>query len=154
MSLHLNAPTAQLIRIDTATHPLFVRLWQGLKVERVTKTSFPTFRNGTGLGVLCLADDPVMYKETLDLAAVAPELFKSFEDALTLKGFTDPAEGRAIARRLGIQKLPAVALFIDGTYLGAVEGLQTWETYQSEFVRLLTSAAHPKKTIAITALCD
>ncbi len=152
MAVKLNAPTAELVKIDVNTHPLFCRLWQDGRVQRVTKATIDAFRAAEGLAVLCLADDPVMYKETLDMAAIAPELFASFEDALTLAGFTDPAEGRAVATSLGIRKLPAVAVFLYGDLIGAVEGLKTWEDYQTELVKILTAPAKTKKSIPIAAL--
>ena len=152
MAVRLNAPTAELVKIDTSTHPLFRRLWEPGQIRRVLKTDLPEFRATDGLAVLCLADDPVMYKETMDMAAIAPELFATFEDALTLAGFTDPAQGRSIATELGIRKLPAVAVFLYGDMIGAVEGLKTWEEYQSELVKILSAPVKTKKTIAIAAV--
>ena len=152
MAVKLNAPTAELVKIDVDAHPLFCRLWKELGVRRIVKSNIDDFRATDGLSVLCLADDPVMYKETLDMAAIAPELFASFEDALSSAGFTDPAEGRSIANGLGIRKLPAVAVFLYGDMLGAVEGLKSWKDYQSELVKILTAPAKAKKSIPIAAL--
>lgn len=152
MVVKLNAPTAELVKIDVNTHPLFCRVWKEGGAARINKDNVAAFRATDGLAVLCLADDPVMYKETLDMAAIAPELFASFEDALSAAGFTDPAEGRAVAASLGIRKLPAVAVFLYGDLLGAIEGLKAWEDYQTELVKILTAPAKAKKSIPIAAI--
>ena len=119
---------------------------------RVTRENVRRFTSAPGLSVLFAADDPSVRKETLDLAALAPDLAATFEDALNAAGFTDFTDGRMIAGTFGIYRLPAVLLFIDGRYIGAVEGLQTWDGYRNAFVRLLTETAQNRKTIVIRSI--
>ena len=64
-----------------------------------------------GLGLLCIVDDPNMFKETLDMAVLAPEIKKLFEETLAAAWFTSPTIGRELATRLGIRRLPAVAVY-------------------------------------------
>lgn len=151
MQLHSVWPTSTSKKQPSA-HPVFHRLWSVASFTRVTRENVGRFTSEPGLNVLFAADDPSVRKETLDMAALAPDLASTFEDALHAAGFTDPAEGRAIADAFGIRRLPAVLLFIDGRFIGAVEGLQTWDGYHDAFVRLLTETAKNRKTIAIRPL--
>ena len=151
MAVKLNAPTSELVKIDVERHPLFDRLWADPRIRRVGAADFEAFRATPGIAVLCIADDPVMFKETIDMAAIAPELMALFEDALAAGGFTDPAEGRAIARGLGVNRLPAVALFRSGETLGVIEGLQSWADYERKLVEILLSGAPRRRTIRIAA---
>ena len=147
----LNAVTAELVKIDPDKHPLFVKLWNESGMTRVNQENFETFRQTSGLAVLCLVDDPVMFKETFDMVVIGPELVRMFDDTLSGAGFSDPREGRAIASSLGIHRLPAVAIFRFGELMGAVEGLKTWAEYEKEFVKILMSPVMPKKTISIAS---
>ncbi len=151
MPLHSDRPTSTSKQQPSA-HPVFHRLWSVASFTRVTRENVGRFTSEPGLNVLFAADDPSVRKETLDMAALAPDLASTFEDALHAAGFTDPLEGRAIADTFGIRRLPAVLLFIDGRFIGAAEGLQTWDGYRDAFVRLLTEAAQTRKTIAIRPL--
>ena len=64
--------------------------------------------------------------------------------------FTDPAVGRELAGKLGIRRLPALAVYLNGELLGAIEGLRNWEEYQVELINILTAKAKPhKKTLTI-----
>ena len=85
-----------------------------------------------GLGLLCIVDDPNMFKETLDMAVLAPEIKKLFEETLAAAWFTSPAIGRELATRLGIRRL------------------RPWGEYQNELIAILTSRTKPhKKTLVI-----
>lgn len=103
-----------------------------------------------GLGLLCIVDDPNMFKETLDMAVLAPEIKKLFEETLAAAWFTSPTIGRELATHLGIRRLPAVAVYCCGEMLGAIEGLRPWGEYQNELIAILTSRTKPhKKTLVI-----
>ena len=100
MAVKLNAPTAELVRINVDEHPLFKRIWDDKTITRITDANAETVTKAQGLSALCIVDDPVMYKETLDMAVIGPELFNLFGGTLTAQGFTDPAFGRRIANTL------------------------------------------------------
>lgn len=151
MQLHSVWPTSTSKKQPSA-HPVFHRLWSVGAFVRVTRENVRRFTSAPGLNVLFAADDPSVRKETLDLAALAPDLAATFEDALNAAGFTDFTDGRMIAGTFGIYRLPAVLLFIDGRYIGAVEGLQTWDGYRNAFVRLLTETVQNRKTIVIRSI--
>lgn len=75
MAVKLNAPTAELVRINVDEHPLFKRIWDDKTITRITDANAETVTKAQGLSALCIVDDPVMYKETLDMAVIGPELF-------------------------------------------------------------------------------
>lgn len=146
----LNAVTQALVHIDPDKHPLFIRLKKSGDFVWLEKADVDLLKSPDGLGLLCIVDDPNMFKETLDMAVLAPEIKKLFEGTLAAAWFTSPAIGRELATHLGIRRLPAVAVYCCGEMLGAIEGLRPWGEYQSELIAILTARAKPhKKTLAI-----
>lgn len=144
----LNALTEALVKIDTDTHPLFKKLWDSGVVQRLYHKDYEAFRQTPGLALLFLVDDPVKFKETLDMTVIAPEIIKMFDGALTGAAFSDPTDGRKIAGELGIYRLPSVVVFRYGESMGSIDGLKSWKEYEDELVKILTQQA-PKKTITI-----
>lgn len=147
----LNAATQELVQIDPDTHPLFVKLWNESGMTRINDENIESFKKTPGLALLCMVDDPVMYKETFDMVVIGPELVHMFDGTLSGAGFTDPLCGRAIASSLGIHRLPAVAVFRFGELMGAIEGLKTWEEYERELIKILMTPVVHKKTITIAS---
>ncbi len=147
----LNAVTEELVKIDPDKHPLFVKLWTEGGMTRITDANIEEFKQTPGLALLCMVDDPVMYKETFDMCVIGPELVRMFEGTLSGAGFTDPRCGRAIASSLGVHRLPAVGIFRFGELMGVIEGLKTWSEYEKELVKILMTPAMPKKTITIAS---
>ena len=147
----LNAATQELVQIDPDTHPLFVKLWNESGMTRINDENIESFKKTPGLALLCMVDDPVMYKETFDMVVIGPELVRMFDGTLSGAGFTDPRYGRAIASSLGIHRLPAVAVFRFGELMGAIEGLKTWEEYERELIKILMTPVVHKKTITIAS---
>ncbi len=147
----LNAATQELVQIDPDTHPLFVKLWNESGMTRINDENIESFKKTPGLALLCMVDDPVMYKETFDMVVIGPELVRMFDGTLSGAGFTDPRCGRAIASSLGIHRLPAVAVFRFGELMGAIEGLKTWEEYERELIKILMTPVVHKKTITIAS---
>lgn len=149
----LNAVTEALTRIDTEQHPLFRRLRESGEFTWLTEADEGIFKAQDGLGLLCIVDNPNMFKETFDMTVLAPEIKKLFADTLSAAWFTDPEIGRELAGKLGLRRLPALAVWCCGELLGAVEGLRNWEEYQTELIDILTAKAKPhKKTLAIKAV--
>ena len=125
MAVKLNVPTAELVRINVDEHPLFKRIWDDKTITRITDANAETVTKAQGLSALCIVDDPVMYKETLDMAVIGPELFNLFGGTLT-------------------------AVFRFGEMMGAIEGLQDWDVYEAKLVEILTGeTAQPKRKIVI-----
>lgn len=134
-------------------NPLFLRLWNERGYERVSEDKLEDFLAAPGLKALILGEDPNVMKETMDIVVIGPELVDLFGSAMARKGMVEPIQGRAVAARWGVRKLPAVALFRDGTFLGASQGLKSWEEYVNELAEIVqrTPEEAPKRTISILA---
>jgi hydrogenase-1 operon protein HyaE len=129
--------------IDTATpalHPLLDQLMSRHGFERVTVDSIDAFNAVPGHALLVFTEDPQRYKETLDLAVIAPEVARAFPGRLRT-GLLLPADARKLAPRYGFSRWPALVLLKDGRYVGAIDGLRNWQEYIDEVGRLL--AAEP-----------
>jgi hydrogenase-1 operon protein HyaE len=94
----------------------------------------------------------VRFKETLDLAVIAPELAKVFAGQFRC-GVLLPPDSRKAAARYGFARWPALVLLKDGRYVGAIDGLREWQDYVDELSRLLATepTRAPTVGIAVTA---
>jgi hydrogenase-1 operon protein HyaE len=88
----------------------------------------------------------VRYKETLDLAVIAPEVARAFEGCFRVAVLL-PADARKVAPRYGFARWPALVVLKDGHYVGAIDGLRNWHEYIEETQRLL--AAEPTRAPSI-----
>jgi len=86
--------------------------------------------------MLVFTEDPVRYKETLDLAVIAPEVVRAFADRFRV-GVLYPAAARKVAPRFGFARWPALVMLRDGAHVGAIDGLRNWDEYLAETQRLL-----------------
>ncbi len=102
--------------------------------------------------LLVFTEDPVRFKETLDLAVIVPELMRAFAGRFAV-GVLLPEAARIVAVRYGFRRWPALVLLRDGHYVGAVDGLRDWGEYVAEISRLLDAppARPPSIGIAVTA---
>lgn len=129
-----------------APHPLVEQLFSRHGFARVDAASLDAFAAAPGHALLVFTEDPVRYKETLDLAVIAPELARTFGGALRA-GVLLPADARKVARLYGFARWPALVLLKDGRYVGAIDGLRNWQDYVDEMQRLL--AAEPTRAPSI-----
>ena len=151
MPAKLNELTKQMTIVDVDKHPAFQRLWGKEGFERLNEDNFKEFSDGPGLRLAVFADNPTTFKESIDMAVIAPEIAKVFEAYLSARGFTDPQVGRAIASRLGLTRLPAVGFFRNGLWLGALQGLKNWDEYISGLAEIGQRQTEAKRTISISA---
>jgi len=100
-----------------------------------------------GAHLLAIAEDPVRFRETLDLAVIAPELVRAFPGAFTLDLLLAD-EARIAASRFGVRRWPALVMLRDGQYVGAVEGLRNWDEYVTELRALLAASTRPVPAVA------
>ena len=151
MPSKLNAPTRQMTVIDVDAHPAFLRLWGEAGFLRLTEENLERFTERPGLLLAVFADSPTTFKESIDMAVIAPEIARALEPHLAGKAFTDPAAGRAIARRFGLTRLPAAGLFREGELLGALQGLKAWDEYLKGLAEIGARRFAPSRTIPIAA---
>jgi hydrogenase-1 operon protein HyaE len=119
-----------------APHPLIARLLDAHGFAQVRAESFASFAARPGHTLLFFTEDPVRYRETLDLAVIAPELARAFEGRFAL-GVLLPEDARAVHPHYGFRRWPAFVLLRDGQYVGAIDGVRNWDDYLIELARLL-----------------
>jgi hydrogenase-1 operon protein HyaE len=129
-----------------AVHPLIEQLFSRHGFVQVDADSLDAFAAAPGHALLVFTEDPVRFKETLDLAVIAPEVAKAFAGAFRAAALL-PADARKVAPRYGFARWPALVLLKDGEYVGAIDGLRDWEEYVEEMHHLL--AAEPTRAPSI-----
>lgn len=138
-----------------ALHPLIERLVELTGAAVLDPAAFDGWTGAPGAALVVFTEDPVLYKETLDLAVVVPELAKALNGAFRT-GVLLPAAARALAPRYGFRRWPALVLLKEGRYVGAIDGLRDWQVYLDELAALLQSepTRPPSVGIAVTAAGD
>jgi len=98
--------------------------------------------------LLVFTEDPLRYKETLDLAVIAPEVARAFAGRVRIGVFL-PAVSRKAAARYGFARWPALVVLKDGAYVGAIDGLRNWDEYLTEMQQLLAAAPRRAPSVGI-----
>ena len=145
----LNPVTEKIVRIDPVTHPIFKRLFGEAGFTRVDEETIDEFLKTDGLKMVVFADDPNDRKTTLDIAVIAPEIKKAFGEVFSRCSCADFTQARSLAARWGLRSMPAVAIFRDSEFLGAVQGLKPWDEYISLLTEIAASQKAAPRTIAI-----
>jgi hydrogenase-1 operon protein HyaE len=133
---------------DARSHPLIAQLFSKHGCTDVRAENFEAFTQRAGHTLLLFTEDPVRFKETLDLAVIVPELARAFAGRFAV-GVLLPDAAREIHVRYGFRRWPAFVLLADGQYVGAVDGLRTWNEYLEEVARLLEAPATRPPTVGI-----
>jgi hydrogenase-1 operon protein HyaE len=144
MSLEAAATAA----VPRTMHPLLERLVELTAATVLEPGSFDAWAGEPGAALLVFTEDPMLYRETLDLAVIAPELARALAGRFRI-GLLLPAVARALAPRFGFRRWPALVLLKDGRYVGAVDGLRDWQVYVDELSRLLESEPTRPPTVGI-----
>jgi hydrogenase-1 operon protein HyaE len=132
-------------------HPLLQRLMAELGAPALAPDTLDAWAQQPGHALLVFSEDPVQYRETLDLAVIVPELARAFPQRFRV-GLLPPAAARAVAPRYGFRKWPALVVLRDGRYVGAIETVRDWDEYLAEIGRLLEAepARPPGIGVAVT----
>lgn len=134
-----------------ALHPLIERLCAQTGAPVLEVAGFDGWADQPGRALLVFTEDPVMYRETLDLAVIVPELAKVFAGHFRT-GVLPQAAARLISTRYGFRRWPALVMLKDGQYVGAIDGLRDWNDYLDEFKRLLAAEPSRAPSIGIAVL--
>jgi hydrogenase-1 operon protein HyaE len=134
------------VAAEPALHPLLARLVTQTAASVLDTEAFDAWAAQTGVAMVVFAEDPARTKETLDLAVIVPELHATAGRRFHVALLT-PAASRALARRYGFARWPAIVMLRDGKYLGAVDGVRDWDVYVAELSRLM--AAEPSRPPSI-----
>ena len=142
----MTATTGAAALAPAARHPLIERLFAEYGFTEVTIERFDSFIAQPGHTMLFFSEDPVKFRETLDLAVILPELHRAFEGSFRA-GVLLPEASKKFHARYGFRRWPAFVMLRDGQYLGAVDGVRNWDEYVGELQRLLV--AEPSRPPAI-----
>ena len=137
-----------MIETTEAHAPLVQRLAREFGATWVDETSVAEWTAGGGDRVVLLAGDPVRFPEGVDVAAVLPELMKSFANRFQIAVVPRDNED-AVARRYGSQRWPTLLFFRDGQYVTAIAGMQDWDVYLSGVAAALAMPPSRPPTIGI-----
>ncbi|MDP2096778.1 MAG: hydrogenase [Hydrogenophaga sp.] len=125
-----------------------MRLARDFGAAWVDETTVAAWSAGGGDRVVLLAGDPVRFPEGQDVAAVLPELMKSFANRFAVAVVPRDHED-AVARRYGSQRWPTLLFFRDGQYVTAIAGMQDWDVYLSGVAAALAMPPSRPPTIGI-----
>lgn len=129
MTVNADTPAAATL------HPLVERLFSTHGYANVDAAGLDAFAATSGDALLFFTEDPVQYRETLDLAVILPEIVGALETVVRV-GVLLPAAARALAPRYGFRRWPALVWLREGGYVGAIDGLRDWSDYRAECARL------------------
>jgi hydrogenase-1 operon protein HyaE len=132
-----------------ALHPLLAQLTTQHGFAELAVEDVDAFASAPGHTMLLFVEDPVRYKETLDLAVIAPQLARAFAGVFRTAVLL-PAAARAVAVRYGFRRWPALVVLRDGGYVGAIDGLRNWDEYLAELARLIEAPVGRPPTVGIS----
>lgn len=133
---------------DPMSYPLLAQLFAKHGFAQVHAGNFDGFTSRPGRTLLVFLEDPIRYRETLDLAVIVPEIARAFPGRFAV-GVLLPQDARREAVRYGFARWPAVVMLADGDYVGAIDGLRNWDEYIKETDALLKSEPTRAPSIGI-----
>jgi hydrogenase-1 operon protein HyaE len=128
--------------------PLVMRLARDFGAAWVDEKTVADWSAGAGDRVVLLAGDAVRFPEGQDVAAVLPELMKSFPKRFQVAVVPRDSED-AVAKRYGSQRWPTLLFFRDGQYVTAIAGMQDWDVYLKAVAAALAMPPSRPPTIGI-----
>lgn len=136
------------LAVDSSLNPLVERLFSHHLYANVDADNVAAFAGQPGHALLVFTEDPVRFKETLDLAVIVPEIDKAFAGRFRV-GVLLPAAARKVAPLYGFARWPALVVLRDGLYVGAIDGLRNWEDYVQQISALLDAPAARAPSVGI-----
>jgi hydrogenase-1 operon protein HyaE len=122
--------------------PLVTRLVKEGGAARLDDASFDAFLAAPGEAVLFFTEDPVRFREVLDVAVILPELARGCSRPFRI-GVLPPPLANAKAATYGVRRWPALVFLRAGEWLGNVEGLRDWGDYVEAVNVLLEGESRP-----------
>jgi hydrogenase-1 operon protein HyaE len=133
---------------DPRSFPLLAQLFSKHGYTEVNAHNFDACTRRAGHTLLLFTEDPIRFKETLDLAVIVPEIARAFAGRFEI-GVLLPEAAREFQPRYGFRRWPAFVVLRDGQYVGAVDGLRDWDDYVGETSRLLIALPSRPPTVGI-----
>lgn len=131
-----------------AAYPLVDQLFSRHGCTALGVDDAEAFVAAPGHAMLVFTEDPMRFKETLDLAVIVPELARAFPGRFRI-GVLLPEAARKVQLRYGFNRWPALVMLRDGRYVGAIDGLRNWDEYLGEMRRLLDAEPTRPPTLGI-----
>ena len=122
--------------------PLVTRLVEKAGAARLDEAGFDAFASAPGEAALFFTEDPVRFREVLDVAVILPELAGAASRRFRM-GVLPPPLANAKAATYGVRRWPALVFLRDGQWLGNIEGLRDWAAYLAEVESLLAGDTRP-----------
>ena len=123
---------------DAPRHPLVERLVRELGLPEVGMASVDEFLAPPGDAVLFFTEDPTQYPESADVAVILPELMQALGGRFRAAVVERTSE-RALQKRFGFARWPALVFARDGDLVGAVTGMHDWDEFVRKSAALLDS---------------
>lgn len=132
--------------------PLVTRLVREGGAVRLDDSTFEAFARAPGEAALFFTEDPVRFREVLDVAVILPELARGCSRPFRI-GVLPPPLANAHAAAYGVRRWPALVFLREGGWLGNVEGLRDWGDYVAAVNALLEGESRPlpPKVIPVNA---
>ena len=106
--------TAEPLAANAAIHPLFARLFSQHGYAQPEAAGVDAFVGPPGHALLFFSEDPVQYRETLDLCVILPEIAAAFPGRFRV-GVLLPGAARAVAPKFGVRRWPTLVFLRAGT---------------------------------------
>ena len=131
-----------------SSYPLVEQMFSRHGGVAVRADTVDAFLAQAGHALLVFTEDPLRFKETLDLAVIVPQLQLAFPERF-LVGVLLPEAARQVQPRYGFNRWPALVMLKDGQYVGAIDGLRNWDDYLDGLRTLLEAAPTRPPTVGI-----
>ncbi len=131
-----------------ASYPLIAQLFGKHGCTRLDSANVDAFLAAPGHAMLVFTEDPMRFKETLDIAVIVPELQRAFPQRFRV-GVLLPEAARQVQVRYGFARWPALVMLKDGHYVGAIDGLRNWDEYLERMQALLAAAPTRPPSVGI-----
>jgi hydrogenase-1 operon protein HyaE len=131
-----------------AAYPLVEQLFSRHGCTALDAESIDAFLARPGHALLVFTEDPMRFKETLDLAVIVPQLQLAFPGRFAV-GVLLPEAARKVQVRYGFNRWPALVMLKDGQYVGVVDGLRNWDEYLADVQALLRAEPSRPPTVGI-----
>ena len=118
--------------------PPVTRLVSEHGAVRLDESTFEGFAGAPGEAALFFTEDPLRFREVLDVAVILPELAAVAARSFRI-GVLPPALANARAATYGVRRWPALVFLRGGRWLGNIEGLRDWRDYVAAVDELVQS---------------
>jgi hydrogenase-1 operon protein HyaE len=130
------------VRTALTEPPLVTQLVERHGAVRLDEAGFDAFLAAPGEAALFFTEDPVRFKEVLDVAVIAPELAAAATRRFRI-GVLPPPLANAKAATYGVRRWPALVFLRAGQWLGNIEGLRDWNDYLAAVNELVEGETRP-----------